>query len=144
MRRRRRNSRENRTLRPLLEIVAETDQERLHLMRAQEQVASEQSNYEWAAVMRDEQRGLLGPDDPQAPQLGPGLNLNRLIAALTSIEQTVASLRAETDGPTGTPATYSLSLVDVERQVAQLRAEVARVATMSSAAAAQAARSIRI
>lgn len=146
MRRHRDSGRKHRELRPLLEIVAETDDERLELLRVQEQVASFHSNYEWAARMRDEQRRLLAPDEPGAPEFGPGLDLDGLVAALTDIENAVNTLRVTSAQPADKSATplNDQSLTEVEHQVAQLRDEIARVASMSATAAAQAAKDIEV
>lgn len=141
MRRPHRRRKEVRSLRPLTEAIADTDQQKLHQFKIQEIVASHHGNYDWAAVMRDERLRLLGSEHRQAPKLGPGLDLDQLVATLTDIENTVATLRAGTaqDAATSASSGYGSSLADVEHQVAHLRAECARVAAMSAAAAAQAA-----
>lgn len=130
-----------RSLRPLTEAIADTDQEKFRLFMIQEEIASDRGNHEWAAVMRDEQRRLLGSEHPLAPQLGPGLDLDQMVATLTDIGDTVATLRAGIAQDAGTSASseYGSSLAAVECQVAHLRAECARVAAMSAVAAAQAA-----
>lgn len=141
VRRSHRRGKEVRGLRPLSEAIADTDQEKLRLLKVQEQVASHHSNYEWAAVLRDEQLRLLGSEHPQAPQLGPGLNLDQVVDTLTDIENTLATLRAGTpqDAARSAGPGHGFSMADVEQKIALLRAESSRVAAMSAAAAAEAA-----
>lgn len=77
--------------------VSEAEQELVYAARREQDLAIDRENFEWAAVMRDRQRVLLGSEHPQAPTSGPGLDLHALAAVLHEIEKRAAALRVEVE-----------------------------------------------
>ena len=77
--------------------VSPADQELIYEARREQEAAMDRGNFEWASVMRDKQRVLLGDEHRAAPDLGPGLDLQALTIGLRDIEERVAALRAEVE-----------------------------------------------